>query len=270
MIVDIVQTVLYLGVAGYAAHRVENAWLARNGYDTRDFFKHRKELPPTQKPTVAAEFERYALQADHEERQKLLASPTGWLLDPFRYPTNPHIGRPVKPLARWVDPIKEAHARLERVHMGLETYDPFYVTPPALLNPVQTYRMVMADPPCPACGSEHTEASATHGRSTSMWWCRECTAEFTLDGETKKSKKARKSLPPLPCGHTGGLHKEPRSPGGFMISVCDTCSAEWWPRSNDPTGRTLAQSEIGFYRNGRMHSGQEDVPFDMPPPPSMR
>lgn len=264
MIVDLIEVAATGGFAAYAFYR-SGAFDGLIAEIRRGTSLTPPPLPKA-KPTLADAFERYSLQADHEERQKLLASPTGWLLDPFRYPTNPHEGREIPAWRGAIDARMELKSRMARMDMGLE---PMYVGP-AMLRPEASFRMVMADPPCPACGSAHTEASATHGSSTSMWWCRECTAEFTLDGETKKSKKSRKSLPPLPCGHVGGMHKEPRSPGSFMVSVCDKCSAEWWPRSDDPSGRSLAQGEIGFYRNGKMHSGQEDVPFDLPLPPANR
>lgn len=223
-----------------------------------------KSVPP--KPTPAGEFERYALQADHEERQKLLASPTGWLLDPFRYPTNPHEGRTPRAAAA-IDEILDTLARMDRVHNGLEPHFAVY-------RPEHTFRIVTPTVPrCPSCG-EHKGVAVTadHGGEASAWICNPCQVEFTKAGETRASKKARKSLPSvLPCGCTGAVEQDHILNYG-RESTCRTCFSTWEPRSDDFSGRTLGQGERVRWSASKRRAGfgEQDVPFDLPLPPANR
>jgi hypothetical protein len=51
----------------------------------------------------------------------------------------------------------------------------------------------------------------------------------------------------LPCGHTGSITKMRAPYTGWHVSRCDECKAEWEPRSDDSSGRSLAQGESVWY-----------------------
>jgi ribosomal protein L37AE/L43A len=289
MIIELIQVVGTSGFAAYAFYR--SGSMHRLSAELR---RGTSLTPPSPKakPNLAAEIERLSLQADHEERQKLLSSPTGWLLDPFRYPTNPHEGRAVPAWEVAIDARMELKARMARLDMGLE---PMYVGP-AMINPQATYRMVMT-PRCPNCGEhDHVEASSTHRGEASMWWCRVCEAEFTRDGETKKSIKRRKLLLAqkarddaalaakkeaerlarvLPCGCSGEVTTRSYPSGGWDMgryAVCLTCNGCWdyAPRMDDTGNPRKMHPRSGPVEWPNGNKLEIDVPFDLPLPPANR
>jgi len=173
------------------------AWDVKDALDRR----HRpvRTVPKTArpKPTVADEWARYMAQAEAAERDLLLASPTGWLLDPFRFPTDPFAPPPQQldhhmglwrlltdPVVLRIDPLKEARA-----------YQSMVLTGAMVHRPQAHVRMKISIPDCPVCRSSFTEIAAEHGGTASLYWCQCCHAEFTDKGETRKSKRRRqKSL----------------------------------------------------------------------------
>lgn len=153
-----------------------------------------EKTPP---PKLDDEWARHQQKADAAERALLLASPTGWLLDPFRFPTDPFAPPPQQldhhmglwrlltdPVVLRIDPIKEAQAQKAMVLTGVMVPH----------RPQATMRMKISIPDCPACGSGYTEIGAEHGGTASLYWCHTCHAEFTDKGETRKSKRRRKTL----------------------------------------------------------------------------
>lgn len=54
----------------------------------------------------------------------------------------------------------------------------------------------------------------------------------------------------LPCGCPGSGPIGKHTIVGCRFTTCDRCEARWYPPSNDPSGRRLAQGEAVHYANG--------------------
>lgn len=180
MLVEAVSTIATLVAAGYAAHRIEMAMLARKGYDTRDFFKplRRKPAEPVKMPALWTE--------EDERRQALafIADPTCFWLDPNLFGDNPDWR---EKLERASPQDSEARALIlgrTRISGNLIYNDGFYDEP-------EPEPPVNDAPPCPVCHTGRRTVMAIHGGEATMWDCFDCGAEFTRAGETKASKKRR-------------------------------------------------------------------------------
>jgi len=159
-----------------------------------------------------------------------------------------------------IDEIKEAQARAKLVAQGVI---------PALA-PVIYQRPA---PRCPNCGTGRRIVMDVHRGEASSWECMDCAAIYTRAGETKSSVKSRKGKqqPPrspypakLPCGCPGDgrVTVYQRAWGHSRHVECNQCLCWWEPRSNDPSGRRLAQGET-------VHTQIHDEHLDMPPPPAI-
>lgn len=119
-----------------------------------------------------------------------------------------------------------------------------------------TYRLR----PCPSCGRAghaHIKVLANHGDEATLMECERCGCEYTPAGPTKawtKEQKLmrgvaiqRKQLPShpdvLPCGCPGNGSITRSKSGGTTWTGCGKCSKWWEPRSDDATGRWIAQGE---------------------------
>lgn len=94
VLLSAIETISTLVAAGYAAHRIENAALARKGYDTRDFFK---PIPMEQAPAPALAVPNWT-QKDEDGMIALFKRvPTAWWLDPARWGEPDTFDRPNAP-----------------------------------------------------------------------------------------------------------------------------------------------------------------------------
>jgi hypothetical protein len=185
--------------------------------------------PPVSLPAPATA--PWTLKDEREAALAYLASPSAFWLDPNRYGDDPDWQARLFPEPKVTPPTQE-YEKVLALH--------------GIMNPKTTMRMVMSDPApkCPVCGSRRSEVTAEHGDEASMWGCLDCITEFTRAGETKKSKQRRQAfLTVLPCGCKGEIVQMRAPYSGYHVSRCETCKAEWEPRSNDPTGRSLGQGE---------------------------
>lgn len=195
---SVISTIATLVAAGYAAHKIENVFLARRGYDTRNFFK--PDPLPSPEPTLAV-----ALWTEEDERRQALAfieHPTAFWLDPNLFGDDPNwrerlfppkrdeYGDTILPViygenrieGRFIDPEKERQAEAVLMRHGI-------------LVPKMTFKAVMHDPapPCPTCHTGRRMVLTDHGGEATSWACVDCDTEFTRAGETRSSKKRRKA-----------------------------------------------------------------------------
>jgi hypothetical protein len=119
---------------GFVCHRIEQVMLARNGYDTRDFFR------PIAGPTAATpapppiDLKRIIMSEEQERlmAQSFIDHPTAFWLDPNLWGDDPDwrsrlFPDPVreqtraKPAAKGhIDPVREQKAMAKLVHSGLK------------------------------------------------------------------------------------------------------------------------------------------------------
>lgn len=192
------------------------------GWITMGLRQEMGRTPPPRAPSrpLVAELPDYSKE-DEREARLFLDNPFAWWLDPNRWGDNPDW---LEKLGRVVIPVK--------------------------IEPVE--RPQRPAPPCPICpdGGKRT-VMAIHDGEATMWDCFVCGCEFTRAGETKTSKKQRHAkygnYTVLPCGHTGDVLRGRAPYTGWWWTRCETCKAEWEPRSDDPTGRSLGQGESVWY-----------------------
>jgi hypothetical protein len=204
---SVISTVATLVAAGYAAHKIENVFLARRGYDTRNFFK---PDPIPADDTVAEP--PVKLWTDEDARQQALsfiAHPSAFWLDPnffgddpdwrerlfpaapVRVQDRPRLGEP-----GYIDPVREHHAAYLHGQTKI-TGNLLWSPPPAIYEPRQVFKAVMREEPaplCPVCHTGRRMVLTDHGGEATSWGCVDCDAEFTRAGETRSSKKRRKRL----------------------------------------------------------------------------
>ena len=182
-----ISTIATLIAAGYAAHKIENAFLARKGYDTRNFFK--PDPLPAPEPTVAVPL--WTVEDDRRQAQAFIDHPLAFWLDPNLFGDDPDWRERLFPPKRDeygdIDPAKEVQAL---------SYGVARMTAPAIYYPQNTFRAVMHDPapPCPTCRTGRRMVLTEHGGEATSWACVDCDTEFTRAGETKSSRKRRKRL----------------------------------------------------------------------------
>lgn len=189
------------------------------------------KAPPPRPPAPAA-----APKWDQERYEIDLFLATGaWWLDPNRWGDNPNwrekhgltaVERQIAPTEL---PVFAGRAPIA----GVPVYEP------------QTMKR------CPNCGeNDPVICTAQHGDEETAWSCVKCKIDFTNAGIKKKPKKGVHQRPvaemphKLPCGC-------PSSPTSITIqrtghttwTRCGRCEKWWEPRSNDPSGRWLAQGE---------------------------
>lgn len=184
---SVISTVATLIAAGYAAHKIENAFLARRGYDTRNFFK--PDPLPTPEPTLAVPL--WTIEDDRRQAQAFIDCPTAFWLDPNFFGDDPNWRERLFPPPRdeygdvlehhFIDPEKERQAEAVLMRHGI-------------MVPKMTFRAVMHDPapPCPTCHTGRRMVLTDHGGEATSWACVDCDTEFTRAGETRTSKKRRK------------------------------------------------------------------------------
>ncbi len=190
-----ISTIATLIAAGYAAHKIENAFLARRGYDTRNFFKP-DPLPATE-PTLAVPL--WTIEDDRRQAQAFIDCPTAFWLDPNffgdfpdwreklfapeRVQTPPRLGE-----KGHIDPVREQMA----LSYGISRMGGNFLY--TIHDPQNTFKMVMHDPApdCPTCHVGRRMVLTDHGGEATSWACVDCDTEFTRAGETRTSKKRRK------------------------------------------------------------------------------
>src|SRR3546814_316915 len=82
----VISTIATLVAAGYAAHKIENVFLARRGYDTRNFFK--PDPLPAPEPTLAVSL--WTEEDDRRQAQAFIDHPTAFWLDPNFFGDDPN------------------------------------------------------------------------------------------------------------------------------------------------------------------------------------
>jgi hypothetical protein len=189
---SVISTVATLIAAGYAAHKIENVFLARRGYDTRNFFK--PDPLPAPEPTLAVPL--WTIEDDRRQAQAFIDCPTAFWLDPNFFGDDPNWRERLFPPPRdeygdtplpviygrsssegvilgYIDRNKEMIADVLGVERGLKAPP----SPPA---------------PCPTCHTGRRMVLTDHGGEATSWACVDCDTEFTRAGETRTSKKRRK------------------------------------------------------------------------------
>lgn len=189
-----ISTIATLIAAGYAAHKIENAFLARKGYDTRNFFK--PDPVPAPAPTVAVPL--WTEEDDRRQAQAFIDHPLAFWLDPnlfgddpdwrerlfpapVRVQQAPRLGEP-----GYIDPVREQRA----LTYGLGRVSGNYL----YHTDGESFRIEKAAPPCPTCRTGRRMVLTDHGGEATSWACVDCDTEFTRAGETKSSRKRRKRL----------------------------------------------------------------------------
>ena len=184
-------------------------------------------LPPSEPPRFDVEAHEIAL---------FRAVPSAWWLDPNRWGDNPHWDKkqpsspssPPRPLIVGKAPVAGS---------------PIYVEPPKTID-------------CPSCRQrDQVVVTIEHGDQANEWECSRCRLTFnrknylklSKGGPPKKPKKQRAAPSPgpteLPCGCEGNGSITRYTTGSTTWTRCGRCQKWWEPRSNDPTGRWLAQGE---------------------------
>lgn len=187
-----ISTIATLIAAGYAAHKIENAFLARKGYDTRNFFK--PDPLPAPEPTLAVPL--WTIEDDRRQAQAFIDCPTAFWLDPNffgdfpdwreklfapeRVQQAPRLGE-----KGHIDPVREQRA----LSYGLNRVSGNYL----YHTDGESFRIEKAAPPCPTCHTGRRMVLTDHGGEATSWACVECDTEFTRAGETRFSKKRRKA-----------------------------------------------------------------------------
>lgn len=120
-----ISTIATLIAAGYAAHKIENAFLARRGYDTRNFFK--PDPLPAPEPTLAVPL--WTIEDDRRQAQAFIDYPTAFWLDPNYFGDFPDWRERLFPALRdeygdqgdhhFIDPKKEVLAQARAVSFGV-------------------------------------------------------------------------------------------------------------------------------------------------------
>lgn len=191
---SVISTVATLIAAGYAAHKIENVFLARRGYDTRNFFK--PDPLPAPEPTLAVPL--WTIEDDRRQAQAFIDCPTAFWLDPNFFGDFPDWRERLFPPKRdeygdvEIDPAKETTALMYGV--ARMTGNLLWSPPPVIHRPENHFKAVMRDPapPCPTCHTGRRMVLTDHGGEATSWACVDCDTEFTRAGETRTSKKRRK------------------------------------------------------------------------------
>lgn len=218
------------------------------GWITEGLMSTRPKAPPPKPAKVeslADVLARVEANARKREADLFRAVPTAWWLDPARWGE----------VQGFIDEAKEEGAKAVLRAAG--------VMPPLAVEPEPNV------PPCPACkrgGRAHIRVMAQHGDEATLLECERCGCEYTPAGPTKRWRKTQRLAkskaemsPPampgqepaynpdpktLPCGCPGnGPIERRKMKGGITWARCDRCKRWWEPRSNDATGRWLAQGE---------------------------
>jgi len=199
----------------------------------------------------------WTLKDEREDAAAFMADRTLFWLDPNRYGDDPDWQTrlfPTPPPVREPEQIANMQARYRpgSVYDYMLTEEEWEAK----------YRITSILPPrCPRCGETPTSVEQEHGGEATAWRCEPCLISYTKAGETKASKRERKLRQStdiadryrakgkkLPCGCKGAISFS-QDHEGYKFSVCDTCGADWYARSNDPSGRTLAQGEKVYRSN---------------------
>jgi hypothetical protein len=185
---SVISTVATLIAAGYAAHKIENVFLARRGYDTRNFFK--PDPLPAPEPTLAVSL--WTIEDDRRQAQAFIDCPTAFWLDPNFFGDDPNWRERLFPPKRdeYGDtPLPVIYGRTHAVGSTMdymltdEEWDRQYRLAPPPPPPA---------PPCPTCHTGRRMVLTDHGGEATSWACVDCDTEFTRAGETRTSKKRRK------------------------------------------------------------------------------
>ncbi len=184
MLLSALQTLLFLPALAYLAHRIENAYLARSGYDTRNFFK----------PVIRAETTtKMALWSAEDERRQALSyieNPLAFWLDPNLWGDNPDWREKLLPPQ---ETPAEHYNRIRRqrglpgnpIDPAKEAENDRLMAEAGIINPKMLYRAVIASEddsflPLP-CGCPW-ETTITRMREPYTGWhvtrCNRCMAEW--------------------------------------------------------------------------------------------
>lgn len=185
---SVISTIATLVAAGYAAHKIENVFLARRGYDTRNFFK--PDPLPAPEPTLAVPL--WTIEDDRRQAQAFIDCPSAFWLDPNFFGDFPDWREKLFP------PERDEYGDVMPVMFGTvrTAGNILWSPPPAIYEPRQVFKAVMREepaPPCPTCHTGRRMVLTDHGGEATSWACVDCDTEFTRAGETRTSKKRRKA-----------------------------------------------------------------------------
>lgn len=179
---SVISTVATLIAAGYAAHKIENVFLARRGYDTRNFFK--PDPLPTPEPTLAVPL--WTIEDDRRQAQAFIDCPTAFWLDPNFFGDFPDWREKLFP------PPRDEYGDTPMPVIYGKTMTSGNFSYYAEEGGPYKIERVQPAPPCPTCHTGRRMVLTDHGGEATSWACVDCDTEFTRAGETRTSKKRRK------------------------------------------------------------------------------
>lgn len=283
------------GMAGMAfvCHRIEQVMLARNGYDTRDFFR------PIAGPTAATsapppiDLKRLLIS---EEQERLMAlsfidNPTAFWLDPNLWGDDPEWRTRLFPPTP--EPLVGSVMRMRgHIDKRKEAENDRLMAAAGIRNPKMTFRAVLSDEnfaelPC-GCPWETT---ITRMRAPYTGWhvtrCDRCMAEWEPASNDPSGRRLGQGETVTMADFKHGVcpAEDCRSPctldkRGFYYCTNPKCekhmvgwspSGQQWVRTKQDGWRhRYTGSEIAAKRKGKKllaKRNDEDYENDMPPPP---